>query len=251
MDQTPAQARFAYSPVQTRRAFEEVAIQIRDQLSKGALKPGDRLPSERELAEQFGLSRNTVREALRSLEMSGILEFRKGATGGAFVREGHSEAVISGFSDLFRMGVIKPEDLVEARRIVGVEVTRLACQRATEADLLALEQNVAASEAAMAAGDVPKRVEINLAFHALMARAAKNPVLVILVDALIEVQSKLLEVMTPTPGNKVVLSRKRLLRHLRSRDEAEAVREMQTHLATLQRHYMTQGVMKPRGGGSA
>ena len=75
---------FAYSPVQTRRAFEEVASQIREQLTKGALKPGDRLPSERELAEQFGLSRNTVREALRSLEMSGILEFRKGATGGAF-----------------------------------------------------------------------------------------------------------------------------------------------------------------------
>src|SRR5882672_6430946 len=105
MQDSTDSTRFAYSPVQTKRAFEEVALQIREQLSKGALKPGDRLPSERELAEQFGLSRNTVREALRSLEMSGILEFRKGATGGAFVREAHSEAVISGFSDLFRMGV--------------------------------------------------------------------------------------------------------------------------------------------------
>ncbi len=246
MDQSQPEIRFAYSPVQTRRAFEEVAIQIRDQLSKGALKPGDRLPSERELAEQFGLSRNTVREALRSLEMSGILEFRKGATGGAFVREAHSDAVISGFSDLFRMGAIKPEHLIEARRIVGVEVTRLACQRATEADFVAMEQNVAASEAALAAGDVAGRVEINLAFHALMARAARNPLLVILVDALIEVQSKLLEVITPTAGNKVILSRKRLLRHLRARDEAQAVDEMQKHLSTLQRHYMTQGVVKPR-----
>ena len=246
MDESSERSRFAYSPVQTRRAFEEVAIQIREQLSKGALKPGDRLPSERELAEQFSLSRNTVREALRSLEMSGILEFRKGATGGAFVREGHSEAVVSGFSDLFRMGVIKPEDLIEARRIVGVEVTRLACQRATEADLEALEQNVAASEAAMAAEDVAQRVEINLAFHALLARAAKNPVLVILIDALIEVQSKLLQVLTPTSNTKVIQSRKRLLRHLRARDEEEAVREMQAHLAALQRHYLSQDFIKLR-----
>lgn len=237
-------ASFAYSPVQTRRAFEEVASQIREQLTKGALKPGDRLPSERELAEQFGLSRNTVREALRSLEMSGILEFRKGATGGAFVREGHSEAVTSGFSDLFRMGVITPEDLIEARRIVGVEVTRLACQRATEADLLALEQNVDASEAASDDEETSRRVEINLAFHALLARAAKNPVLVILVDALIEVQSKLLQVLVPTSNSKVILSRRRLLKHLRARDEEAAVREMQIHLTALQRHYMAQEGMK-------
>jgi len=246
MQDSTDSTRFAYSPVQTKRAFEEVALQIREQLSKGALKPGDRLPSERELAEQFGLSRNTVREALRSLEMSGILEFRKGATGGAFVREAHSEAVISGFSDLFRMGVIKPEDLIEARRIVGVEVTRLACQRATEADLDELERNVAASEAAMEAGEGTRRIEINLAFHALLGRAAKNRVLVILIDALVDVQGKLLQVLTPTSNTKVMQSRKRLLKHLRARDEEAAVAEMQAHLTALQKHYLAQDFIKHR-----
>src|ERR1700758_2272416 len=108
---SPARRAPAYAPVQTRRAFEAVADQIRDQLTSGALQPGDRLPPERELAEQFSLSRNTVREALRSLEMAGVLEFRKGATGGAFVREGHGDAVVAGFSDLFRLGAIRPADL--------------------------------------------------------------------------------------------------------------------------------------------
>jgi len=244
MDEIKQRSPFAYSPVQTRRAFEEVAMQIREQLSKGALKPGDRLPSERELAEQFSLSRNTVREALRSLEVTGLLEFRKGATGGAFVREGQGDVVVSGFSDLFRMKVIKPEDLSEARRIIGVEVTRLACQRATEADLEALEQNVAASEGLIESEDVTQRVEINLAFNALLARAAKNPVLVILVDALIEMQSQLLKVLTPTSNAKVILSRKRLLRHLRARDEDAAVREMEAHLSALQRHYKSQDFSK-------
>lgn len=71
-----------YAPVHTRRAFEEVTDQIRGQIARGALGPGDRLPSERDLAEQFSLSRNTVREALRALEIAGILELKKGPPAG-------------------------------------------------------------------------------------------------------------------------------------------------------------------------
>ena len=96
----------------------------------------------------------------------------------------------------------------------------------------------------MTGGENSRRVEINLAFHALLAQAAKNPVLVILVDALIEVQSKLLQVLVPTSNSKVILSRRRLLKHLRARDEEAAVREMQIHLTALQRHYMAQEGMK-------
>ena len=246
MEPGPERARSSYTPVLTRRAFEEVADQIRKQLSSGALKPGDRLPPERALAEQFNLSRNTVREALRALEMSGILLFRKGATGGAFVREGQSDAVVSSFTDLFNLGVITPENLIESRRIVAVEVTRLACQRARDEDLDALDKNIAASEAAVAAGDTQKRVQINLGFHVILARATGNLLLVILVEALNQVQSKLLEVQTPLPSNKVMLSRKRLLRHLRARDEEAAVHEMQLHLNALQKHYLAQDFAKQR-----
>jgi GntR family transcriptional repressor for pyruvate dehydrogenase complex len=246
MTERPARRPAVYTPVLTRRAFEGVADQIRQQLSSGALKPGDRLPSERELAEQFSLSRNTVREALRSLEMSGVLQFRKGHMGGAFVREGQSDALVSGFTDLFRLGVITPENLIEARAIVGVEVTRLACQRATEADLVGLDENVVASEAAAEAGDLKRRVETNLGFHALLARATGNLLLVILVEALIEVQSKLLEVQIPLPNSEVMSSRKRLMKHLHARDEEAAVAEMQTHLKALQKHYLSQDFAKQR-----
>ena len=247
MEQSTERARVAYTPVQTRRAFEEVAIQIRAQLMSGALRPGDRLPSERELSEQFSLSRNTVREALRALEMSGILEFRKGATGGAFVREGQGDAVVSGFTDLFRLGVITPQDMTEARMIVGVEVTRLACKRGTDEEFDALEKNILDSEAAVAAGNQQQRIDINLHFHVLLARSAKNPLLAILVDALVEVQSKMLEVITPIPNDKVILSRKRLLKQLRARNEEGAVKEMQTHLSALQRHYLAQDFARGRG----
>jgi len=129
---------------------------------------------------------------------------------------------------------------------VGVEVTRLACQRATEEDLKAIEENVEASAAAVAADNVDERLEVNLAFHVLLARAAKNPLLMILVEALTDVQSKLLQVITPFAGNKVVQSRRRLLKHLRARDEDAAVREMQAHLTALHRHYLTQGSVARR-----
>lgn len=241
MNNDAQRPRPSYLPVQTKRAFEEVAQQIRDQLSQGLLKPGDRLPPERDLAEQFNLSRNTVREALRSLEMSGLLEFRKGATGGAFIREGQSDAVISGFSDLYRLGVILPADLAEARLLIGVEVTRLACQRATEAEYEALEANLDASEAAMATGDSKKRFELNLDYHIILAKAAKNPVLVILMEALNDLIFKsLIQAPVHAENTKIVAARRRILRHMRAKDEEKAVEEMRKHLLALRKHYKAQ-----------
>lgn len=229
-----------YVPVQTKRAFEEVAEQIREQLSLGLLKPGDRLPPERELAERFGLSRNTVREALRALEMSGLLELRKGATGGAFIREGQSDAVISGFNDLYRLGYILPDDLAEARLIVGIEIARLACQRATEEEMAALDENLDASDLAAAKGDDALRLQVNLNFHALMAKAARNPVLIILIDALNDIHQQLLRVMIPAENTRIVAARRRIVRHLRDRDEDGAVRELREHLIALRKYYKAQ-----------
>lgn len=241
LDKDPQRARPSYLPIQTKRAFEEVAEQIREQLSKGLLKPGDRLPPERDLAEQFNLSRNTVREALRALEMSGLLEFRKGATGGAFVREGQSDAVISGFSDLYRLGFILPGDLAEARLLIGVEVTRLACQRASEAAYAELEANLDASEKAVADGDGTKRLTLNLEYHIILARAAKNPVLIILMEALNDlIYRSLFKAPVHAENTKIVASRRRILKHMRAGDEDKAVTEMHKHLTALRKHYKAQ-----------
>lgn len=89
-----------FRPIHTKRAFEEICARIREQLALGVLKPGDKLPAERDLAQQLGVSRNVLREALRSLEMAGVLRLQKGVKGGAFVHgragqidpEGHGGA---------------------------------------------------------------------------------------------------------------------------------------------------------------
>ena len=225
-----------YKRIQTRRAFEEVASQIRDQLSRGALVPGDRLPPERELARQFSLSRNTVREALRSLEMAGILEFRKGMHGGAFVREGHGSAVIAGFADLFRLGMFEPGHLKEARLLVGMAVTRAACRRATADDIAALRANLDASDTAVREGRTAERMRLGLEFHRQLAKASGNPIFMVLTDALMEVQAQLIELglLSPTPNELVMPSRHRITDYVAARDEARAVAEMERNIGNLQ-----------------
>src|SRR6201986_5161850 len=90
----------AFEPIRRRRAFEEVCETIRHQLSFRALRPGDKLPAERELAEQLGVSRSALREVLRTLELAGILELKKGIKGGAFVRPGDPTSMTRVLQDL-------------------------------------------------------------------------------------------------------------------------------------------------------
>lgn len=228
----------SFRPVATRRAFEEIAAQIRGELARRRLRAGDRLPAERDLATQFGVSRNTLREALRSLEIAGLLELKKGATGGAFIREGGGEAAIAGLADLFHLGTIRPQHLTEARLLIGTEVARLACERRTAEDLAALRKNVEAAEAATADGDVERRAAVNYEFHRLLARAAQNPVLTILTDALMEMTRHFVEKVGYLPNRYVMPSRRRLLDCLERRDGDAAAKEMTTLLRRLQRFHL-------------
>ena len=234
-----------FRPVATRRAFEEIAAQIRGQLVRHALRAGDRLPAERQLAEQFHVSRNTLREALRSLEIAGLLELRKGAAGGAFIKEGGGDAAVAGLADLFHLGAIRPQHLTEARILIGTEVARLACARRTPEDIAALQRNVEAAEAATAAGDVVARAAINYEFHRLLARAAQNPVLIILTDALMEMTRHFVEQVGYMPNRYVMPSRRRLLAHVDKGEGEAAAREMASLLKRLQRFHLAR-VEQPR-----
>jgi DNA-binding FadR family transcriptional regulator len=228
----------AFQPVSTRRAFEEIARQFRDQLARRALKPGDRLPPERELAEEFGVSRNTLREALRSLEVAGLVETRKGISGGIFVRQGGGEAAVASLSDLYRLGAIRPEHLTEARIIVGTEVARLACQRCTARDLEALKANVQAATEATRRGNLAQRAELNYHFHRLLARATGNPVLIVLTDALLEMTRYFVEEIGYRPNRYVLPSRRRLIGYLEKRDARAAAAEMESLMKRLQRSHL-------------
>src|SRR5207237_10424614 len=116
-----------FAPVAVARASSAIAEQIRTAILSGRLKAGDRLSPERELAEQFGVSRVTVRDALRSLEAMGLIAVKVGARGGAFVTAPTGAVVGHAMSDMMMMSAVTPEDVREARLIVERGTVALSC----------------------------------------------------------------------------------------------------------------------------
>ncbi len=233
-------SRAEFRLIKTPRAFDEIAAQIRHELSNRRLRPGDRLPAERALAEQFGVSRNTLREALRSLENSGLLRLQKGASGGAFVRESTGDAIVTGLRDMFHLGAIQPEHLTEARVLIESIVVRAACERATGEDIEALKANQAAAEHAVRGKtDFYAQAAIHLDFHRIIARATKNPVMVIVMEGLIDVMQHFIRAIGQTRNPWVIPSRRRFMKHFEARESDAAVAEMEQHLERLNRYYLS------------
>lgn len=227
-----------FQPIAGRRSFEEVAAQIRRQIADGNLREGDRLPPERDLAAALGVSRNTVREALRALEHAGLLNQRPGVNGGAYVASNGAQVIKTALTDLVSLGTTKASDLIEARLVIGREVVRLACERADEDDLQALRDNYEKSLAETAAGNLTLRVRHSLDFHRLLATASKNPVLILLTNVLADITMEFVRAIGVMPNEYVLKSRARMIEYLTARDTEAAVREIDDYLRTTLRVYL-------------
>lgn len=228
-----------FRAIQQSRAFEEVAAQIRAELADGRLQVGSRLPSERVLADQFGVSRHTLREALRSLENAGLVRLQKGAAGGAFITEGSSQVIGTGLLDMYHVGKIHPSQLTEARIWLEGVIVREACKRATRADIGELKANIDAAEEATRQGDFARRVQIHMDFHRILARMTGNPVILALMNGVLDVLSHFINRIGHHSGDYVHQSRRRFMKHLMNRDAGAAAAEMEASLKRLQRDYMS------------
>ena len=224
-----------FSRVKPRRVFEEICEQIRRELESGALKPGDKLPPERDLAQQFGVSRTAVREALRSLENAGIVGLHKGTKGGAFILEGNADVVTQSLRDMMSVGSISLDSLTEARVLILTEVVRLACKRATEVDMAAISTNIDRLAELTDAGRIAERAPYSFEFYSLLARATRNGVLMLIIDSISRILLQFVVRVGPLEALDLVGSRRRFLRHLRNRDADRAVKEITTHLKGVHR----------------
>jgi len=232
--------------IRSSRAFDEIAAQIRTELAEGRLLVGSRLPSERALSEQFGVSRNTLREALRSLEHAGLIRLQKGASGGAFISQDSGEAIATGLMDLYHVGTILPAQLTEARIWLESIVVREACHRATQADIDALNRNIDEAQDARKRGDFDARAEKHIAFHRILARITNNPVMVIVMNGVLDVLSHFVRRIGDYDNDFVLPSRRRFMKHLSEGDVTAAVSEMEACLKRLQRNYLSR--VEPRQG---
>ena len=227
-----------FQPIHVRRTFEEICERIREQLALGVLKPGDKLPRERDLAEQFGVSRNVLREALRSLEMAGLLRLQKGVKGGAFIQQGDMGRMNDVVRDMLSLGAISVRELSEGRIQILDLVVRLACERAQAADFLALEANIERADFATREGRWLDRVECSREFYKLLAAATGNKVMAMIMESVTEIHMRFVYAKVASSGVSMPLlveKRRQFLSALRARDVSSATRLMRVHLESVQR----------------
>ncbi|WP_376797020.1 FadR/GntR family transcriptional regulator [Thermogemmatispora sp.] len=177
-------------PVRAARLSDQVAAQLQALVIEGAFKPGEKLPSERELCELLGVSRTVVREAIRALVVKGLLEVRPG--GGMAVRAPDTALVSELMSMMLRTGnkEIAFAHVQEVRRLLEVEIAGLAAERRDEEDLGRMEAQLRAM--VEFEHDPQRWAEADVAFHAAIATATHNPLYPILLgtisDLLMEVR---------------------------------------------------------------
>jgi GntR family transcriptional repressor for pyruvate dehydrogenase complex len=170
----------SFEPVATRRTFEEAVEQIAEKIKAGDLHTGDRLPSERELAAQMRISRPTLREAIKVLTEAGVLEVRRGQSGGIFVASELVPRELLRSRQEIRFSEIA--GVLEARRLLEPRVAQLAAVHATEDDFASMAQTIERQRELAASDDFLSHedlfLQLDLKFHLALARATRNATIV-------------------------------------------------------------------------
>lgn len=237
---------FGDQPVRTQRVFEEICGRIRAQIQAGRLRPGDRLPAERDLAVQFGTSRAAVREAMHNLELTGVVELRKGVKGGAFVRQGDPAMVKRSIADMVDLGRIPLENLTESRVVILDAMVRMACARGADGDFDALERSIAMTEELTQRRRWEERRLQLLEFYRILGRATGNEMMVILGDAITDVVLRVIAREEVGPREDTVKAHREIVKCLRQRDGAAAAELMTRHLQALHGHIFRAAVAHER-----
>jgi GntR family transcriptional repressor for pyruvate dehydrogenase complex len=171
-----------YKIVRSSRLYEQIVQQVEESIHKGAMKPGDQLPPERELAQQFGVSRTAVREAVKALREKGLVEAYPGR--GTFITDGTSYSMRQSLDRMLRVGQAEGSGfLAEVREILEPEIAAMAATRADAEDLASMREQVGIMDEARK--DPDEFIEADLDFHLALAEAAANPIILSLIDSIV------------------------------------------------------------------
>jgi GntR family transcriptional repressor for pyruvate dehydrogenase complex len=218
------------------KLYESIAAEVERLIVGGMLKPGDILPAERELGERFGVSRTTVREAIKVLTQKGLLVVQTGR--GAMVARPSFDVVTNSLTLLLKLEMADAQQLTEVRMALEPDMAALAAARATEEQARELE-TIALKETTLAnegpARDLAATVALDITFHTQLWSAANN---LVARAMLLSIQSLLHESMTATYETEGTLVRAaeahlRVARAIHERDPRRAADEMRAHLVTL------------------
>lgn len=215
----------ALRPLQRSRLYEQLVRRLLAHVQDSGLRPGDRLPPERELAQRLGVSRASVRQAVVALEVQGVLGVRHG-DGIYLLRHADARESLRQLTERRQ----RLPDILEARAALEVKTAELAARRRTPADLAAIDAALAAMAAQVAAGEHGE--EGDSAFHRAVTAAAHNPVLTELMELLAGPIRETRRESLAQPGRppRSLASHRRIAEAIRAGDPTRAVRAMRAHL---------------------
>lgn len=218
-----------YKTLQSLRLYEQIVQQIEESVLKGALKPGDQLPPERELAQKFGVSRTAVREAVKVLREKGLVEAYSGR--GTFIKNETSQAIRQSLDLMIKIG--QPDGsrhLVEVREILEPEIAALAASRIEETHLTTMREAIAVMDRAKQ--DPDAFIEADLDFHLALAEAAANPLILSLIDSIVGLlREQRLRIFYVDGGpERGQFHHKRIFEAIERRDPEGAREAMRAHL---------------------
>jgi GntR family transcriptional regulator, transcriptional repressor for pyruvate dehydrogenase complex len=218
---------------------ETVAKELITQIRTNHLKPGTRMPSERELVGALGVGRSTIREAMNGLAMLGVVDIRQGQ--GVFVRDPAAGiAVPRSIGIALARGVTR--DLFEARSLVEVHVARLAAERRTDTDVAEIEECLTRHAQAVADGE--SAVEWAVQFHVRIGEAAHSEVLSSFVGSIAELMTERGPILEATAGYREweIAQHRAVFEPIRDGDPARAAERMAAHLKEVVPHHERLGL---------
>ncbi|HVN23156.1 MAG TPA: FCD domain-containing protein [Syntrophorhabdales bacterium] len=187
-----------FNNVKGKRVFERVVDEIKGAIESDKLKPGDKLPAEIGLAKELGVSRVTVREALRILELSGLVVIKQGTKGGAFIKKADApQRLKECLSDHLKLGNITIDQLAEARFWIESIIIEMVGQKARKKDFQMLRGSIQRAEEFSRLGDEKKRIDENWNFHVMLTKIAGNYILTDTLRSINELMRYMMLKITP------------------------------------------------------
>lgn len=237
-----------YTVVSSNRMSEAIVNQIRNLIRTERLRPGDRLPSERNLGEQMGVSRVTVREALRVLEAGGLVEIRVGARGGAFVTTPTSSKIGTGLADLITLSPLTATGVTEARQVFELGIIPIVIERATDDDIAELRDMVRRHQAALKNNEYVMSMSAD--FHVRVAACTHNTAIEMLVQSFhgpLLMSLREAQVAAPLMGHRGTSEHRDFVEAVVARDLTRAEGIMQAHLRRTARRVARVKASRERG----
>lgn len=224
--------------IKTPKVYDQVIEEIKNKIKKGEIKKGDKLSSEREMAESLGVSRTSVREALRALEVIGLVESRQGA--GNYIRTNFNNSLFEPLSIMFMLQESSPKEMYDLRETLELQCAKLSAKNIEDNEL---ELLTAILDRMYVAESEEESLELDIKFHYLLAKTSRNVLLINVLEVISQLMDEFIKksrMQILHEGNNrenLLEIHENLVRALKCRDELKVSSAMKNHFDLIRKAY--------------